>query len=224
MTPQLKLIRMKFEQMFHNIRLAIIQSLPFSKDLQMSFGDCLPDLRARFDNCNTIDDTLSVVHDKCTLIDISCLEAIIKALNINNAQPYIEAYNTIVEEFCQSTSLRVCLKEKFEVEISPPPLQREMATFAFDWSPEGIEKYTLKDVLKILSLLSEHLYKHVKVIAIAEDNSIVTVTCTISHSVVHMLISKAKHFVKERRLTKVTIGHCIIFDKKEKNEVRQDFY
>lgn len=221
MTPQLKSIRIKFEQAFCNIRFAIIESQPSNEDLKTLLEDFHPDIKPLLDNCNTIKDTLSVIHDKCTLIDISCLEVIVKKLNIDGAEPYIKAYNKIIKDFCHSTLLRVCLKEKFQVEISPPPLQQEMATFVFNWNPEGINNCTLKDVLDILSQLLHHLSKHVKVIAISENNSFVTVTCTISRSGAVMLISKANQFMKEQRLTKVTISHCIIFDKSKMDEVRQ---
>ena len=219
MSLAFKSLRMKFGITFYNIRRAIKNSLPLTgtEDLKMLLQDCFPDLRPQLINCKLLDDVLDVVRDKCTLIDITCLEAIVIQFNIKDAEVHIQAYKEIIEKFSQSVSVRLCLKEKFNVASSlSASLQCETVEFVLDWDPD--DDYTLNDIKDVLSECFEKLSKTVQINVIKKVNSI-TVTCSFPLNFATLLIAKAQEtieVVKKRGLIWLRIGQCIIYDKKKR--------
>lgn len=223
MSPNFRSIRMEFAIAFYNIHLAITKSLPFiTEELKKLLQDCFPELIPRLANCKSIDDVLDLVQDKCSLIDINCLEIIVKRFYIEDAEVHIQAYNEIIEEFVRSVTVRLCLSENFEITNALSPLQCETAKFILDWKLEDLDKFTLSDIREILSIsLESRLSKRVKVIVVTFDNFI-TVTCTFSLSLATSLIAKAQktiEAVKKKGLVTLSIGQCIVWDVNRKFEV-----
>ena len=226
MSPMFKKIRMEFGAAFYNIGQAIDKSLSSCiEDLKRFLRFCLPDIKPRLMNCTSIDEVLDVVYDQCTLIDISCLEEILKQFKIKDAESYIIAYNESIEDFSRSVAVHLCLKEKFQVASAPFPLKDETAKFVIDWDQDDIKTYTLKDISNILSVTFEReLSKRVKIIVVEENNSI-TVTCTFPHSLARSLIAKAQEMVEIMKkkgvkgVTRLIIAHCIIYISHGRDEV-----
>ena len=101
------------------------------------------------------------------------------------------------------------------------PLKCETAIFVLEWNPD---ETSLADIKNLLSITFERLNKRVKVIVIKEGNSI-TVICTFSFNLTALLISKAQEtleLVKKEGLIRMTIGHCIIYDRYKRNEVSEE--
>ena len=223
MSPKFRSIRMEFAIAFYNIHLAITKSLSFiTEELKKLLQDCFPELIPRLANCKSIDDVLDLVQDKCSLIDINCLEIIVKRFYIKDAEVHVQAYNEIIEEFVRSVTVRLCLNENFEITNALSPLQCETAKFILDWKLEDLDKFKLSDIREILSIsLESRLSKRVKVIAVIFDNFI-TVTCTFSLSLATSLIAKAQktiEAVKKKGLVMLSIGQCIVWDVNRKFEV-----
>ena len=109
--------------------------------------DWYPPLKPSLAHCKSISDVLDV-RDKYTLIDINSLEAVVEQFNVEGAKTHIEAYKKTVEEFCQSSSVHVCLEEIFSVTTTPTPLIGDTATFVLAWDPDD---YTLNDIRTLLS-------------------------------------------------------------------------
>ena len=223
MSPNFRSIRMEFAIAFYNIHLAITKSLPsITEDLKNLLEGCFPESIPRLTNCKSINDVLDLVQEKCSLININCLEIIVKRFYIKDAEVYIQAYNEIIKVFVQSVTVRLCLNENFEVTNALSPLQYETAKFVLDWKLEDLDKFTLSDVLEILSIsLGSRLSKRVKVIAVTFDNFI-TITCTFSLSLATSLIAKAQktiEAVKKKGLVVLSIGQCIVCDFNRKVEV-----
>ena len=118
-------------------------------------------------------------------------------------------------------SVRLCLEEIFPITATPTPLISETATFVLDWDPDD---YTLNDIRTILSVVFERLAKRVTVKVIKEGNSII-VTCTFPLNLLGPLIAKAQKTIlsiKNKRLITLTIGHCIVWDVRKRDEVRDN--
>ena len=166
------------------------------------------------------------MREKCSLIDITCLEVIVDCFNLLEAKKYIEDYKSELNEFCNNISARLAIKETFEVVSTPSPLKCETIEFVLAW--EFKDDYALKDALRdvkdILTVSFERLAKIVQVIVIAEEHSI-TVTCTFPFLLTTLLIAKAQEnleSLKKRGLIKLIIGHCVVFDKDKRDEVRNE--
>ena len=202
-------IRMEFGIAFTNICNIITKSncLPPFAEVKLLLQNCFPHT---FDNCCCISELLDAIRDKCTLINISCIEKVVKVLKIKDAEAHIQTYRETIKEFCKEVSVTLCLREKFgEASL----LEYEKITFVLDWDPD---EYTLEDIRNILSITFEkELSKKVRIHVVAPDNSI-TVTCTFPLSLTSFLVAKAKktvELVKMKGLIQLTIGYYIILEK-----------
>ena len=221
MSSEFTSIRTEFGITFNIIRSIIESKPPPLKDMTKFLEDCYPPLKPSLAHCKSISDVLDVVRDKCTLIDINYLEAVVRRFNIQQVTTHIECYKKTIEEFCQSVSVRLCLKEIFPVTATPTPLISETATFVLDWDPDD---YTLNDIRTLLSVVFEQLAKRVTVKVIKEGNSII-VTCTFPLNLLGPLVAKAQKTIlsiKKKRLITLTIGHCIVWDVRKRDEVRNN--
>ena len=221
MSSEFTNVRSEFGITFNKIRSIIEGKPPPLKDMKKFLEDWYPPLKPSLDHCKSISDVLDVVRDKCTLIDINCLEEVVKRFNVEEAEKHIEAYKKMVEEFCQSSSVRVCLEEIFSATTTPTPLIGETATFVLDWDPDD---YTLNDIRTLLLAVFKRLAKRVTVKVIKEGNSII-VTCTFPFNLLGPLVAKAQKTIlsiKKKGLITLTIGHCIVWDVHKRDEVRDN--
>ena len=226
-----------FSQKFNSIRAAFAifftkvrdvfnaAQLPVDK-LKRSLQDYNPRLMSQLTDANSIDDVLDIVRKKCSLINITCLEVIVDSFNLLEAKKHIEDYKNELNKFCDNISARLALAETFEVVSTSSPLKCETIEFVLDWEFE--EDYALRDALRdvedILTVSFERLAKIVQVKVFVKVHSI-TVTCTFPFILTTLLIAKAQETLeslKERGLIKLIVGHCVVFDKYKRDEVRNE--
>ena len=222
MNPTFNSMRLEFGTTFSKIRDAIKEASVTLENLKTCLRDCYPDLSPQLahTSTNTLDDILEIVKEKCTLIDIGILKAIAKRFGITKADVHIRAYEDTIEEFCHTITTRLSLNESLVVSTSSP-LKCETAKFVLEWDPD---KTSLTDIKNLLSVAFERLNKRVKVIIVTEGNSII-VTCTFPLSLTTLLITKAQEtlkIVKKRGLLQLIIGHCTIYDKCQRDKVRDE--
>ena len=223
MEPIFRSIRKEFAKAVFSIRSSIAKSqlsIQEVKNLLYSF----PDLKPELAGAKTIDDILNLVHDKCTVIDVSYMEAIVEQFNIEEAKLHIKSYKDIIEKFSQDVALELCLEESFPVSKVPSPLKYETAKFVLDWDPA--DNYTINDIRNILAVSLKKLSKRVKIVVIKKDNSI-TVTCTFPFHLLGPLIAVAQEtieLVKKRGLIRFSIGPCIIWDINSRDQVYINLY
>ena len=67
-----------------------------------------------------MDDILILVIEKCSLINMSCLEAVINHFDIKPAKEELSQYMKRVHEFCEATTISQCVNETFR--LSPSQL------------------------------------------------------------------------------------------------------
>ena len=223
MKPTFKSIRKEFAKAIFNIRSSIAKSQPSLQEVK-SLLYSFPDLKPELASAKTLDDILNLVHDKCTLIDITYLEAIVEQFNIEEAKSHIKEYKEIVEHFSQEVAVELCLGQSFLVSKNPSLLKCETAKFVLDWDPA--DNYTLKDIEDILVVSLKKLAKKVKIVVIKEGNSI-TVVCTFPHTLLGPLIAIAQEtieLVRKRGLIRLSIGPCIIWDIYSRDQVYMNLY
>ena len=218
MSSEFTKIRAKFGTAFNNIRSIIKSNPPPLEDIKEFLEDCDSSLRPSLAHSKSISDVLNVVRDKCTLVDINYLNAVVTRFNIEEAKTHIDSYEKVIEEFCRSVSVRLCLQEIFPVTFTPSSLKCETATFVLNWDPGD---YMLNDITNLLSEVFERLHKWVTVKVVKEGNSII-VMCTFPPNLLGPLIAKAQETIlsiKKKELISFTVGHCIIWDKHKRDEV-----
>ena len=92
-------------------------------------------------------------------------------------------------------------------------------TFVLDWNAE---EHTLEDVRDILAESFKRYAKHVQIKVIKKVNSI-AVICIFPLSLATLLIANAQEtleLVKTKGLVRLNIGHCTIYDRHRRDEVR----
>ena len=96
MSPIFGSIKSEFAIAFSNIREAINTTPPPLDKLKQFLKDGYSHFKSRIANSASIDDVLDVVNDHCTVINISCLEGIVKRFKIKEAETHIQTYKDIV--------------------------------------------------------------------------------------------------------------------------------
>ena len=201
-------MRQEYAIAFNNIREAINTTPPPLDKLKQFLKDGYSYLKSQIAHSTSIDDVLDVVNDHCTLINISCLEGIVKRFKIKEAETYILMYKDVVQSFCEKTKASLCLNENLKVTNTPSLLKCETAVFVLDWDPKDCTMEEIKDII------SESVEENVQIRVIREGKSII-VTCFIPLSLTMSIIARAQETlesVKRRGLLQLTIGHCTIYD------------
>ena len=219
MRSEFNSIRTEFGTAFNKIRTLIKESPPPLEELKIYLEDCFYHMKPELTHAHCIDEVLNIVRNKCTLIDIGCLEALVKRFDITEATVHIETYKECIDKFCQSTYTSLCLDEKFEVAEGSFSLQSETLTVVLDWNAE---EYMLEDVRDILHKSFKRYAKYVQIKVIKEVNSI-AVICIFPLNLAALLIANAQEtleLVKTKGLIRLNIGHCTIYDKHRRDEVR----
>ena len=154
------------------------------------------------------------MRDHCTLININCLEGVVKRFNIEQAVELIETYKSFVQSFCKS-KIAFFLEETFKKRKGHSLLKCETAIFVLNWDPTN---YTLQDIQDIIA---ESVEENVQICVIREGKSII-VTCFFPLSLTTSIIARAQESlesVKRRGLIQLTIGYCTIYDKCQRDKV-----
>ena len=201
-------LKSEFAIAFRNIRKAINTTPPLLDELKSFLEDGYPHLESQIAHSKSIDEILTVVRKHCTLINISCLEGIVKCFKIEEAETHLQRYKDIVHSVCQKTKASLCLDKSFKVTNTPSLLKCETVIFVLNWDPKDC---TLKDIEDIISV---SLDMNVEIRYIRRSNSIVVI-CFCPHSLTTLLIARAQETLetmKEKGLLQLTVGHCTIYD------------
>ena len=214
---------MKFGKLFYTVAPLIARGIPSLQDLKTYLRMCFRELRPLLVTAESFNDVIEIVQDKCTIINICCLEGIVDQYDITEAKEHITNYNTTVDAFCERIKADVCCNQSFMMSTSSHLLICETIVFILDWEAD---KCTLIDIKGLLSKAFKGLAKSVQVRAVNEGNSII-VTCYAPQSLIDLLLMTAKDnldLLKQLGVIKLTIGYCTIFDKRQRDKVRDKWY
>ena len=222
MSSEFTAMRSKFGGMFFRVQDVIKQHHTPIKHLIRFLRYIYPNLASRLSASKRIKDILSLVQEKCSLINISLLENMIEEFELKEAEIHINSYKAEINKFCQTMSVRLCLNETFQVFVPHSPLKCETATFVLDWNPD---EHTLDDVRNLLSATFESLSLMIKVVVIKEGNSIIIKCCFPVHLAM-LLIAEAfdnLEILKQRYgLLSLTIGYVTVWNKQNRDEVNKN--
>ena len=154
MSSEFTAMRAKFGRTFLRVQDVIESSQPSIERLKRFLKFTYSELTSQLSATSSIDDILSIVQKKCSLIDIKLLEEIVEEFELKEAEKHISTYKQVVVKFCQAMSVCLCLNETFQVSVPHTPLQCETATFVLDWNSY---EHMLDDVRNLLSATFESL-------------------------------------------------------------------
>ena len=198
--------------LIHTVAPLIEAGIPSLEDLKMYLRRCFQELKPQLSSAKSFNDIMELVEDKCTIVNICCLEAIVEQYNITDAKPHIILFKKAVDTFCESVRLSVCCKKSFKRISSSHQLICETIEFVLEWE---VDKYTLNHIKDLMSKAFEDMAESVQVRTINEGNSII-VTCYAPHHMMDILLVTAKEnlsLLKDMGIIKLTIGYQTIYDK-----------
>ena len=85
----------------------LIQVAVMLKELKNFLGMCFPELKPQLSITESFDGVMELVKERCTIINICCLETIINHYNIEKAKAHITNYNLEIDKFCKNVRLSV---------------------------------------------------------------------------------------------------------------------
>ena len=214
-------MRMKFGTLFFTVAPLIAKWVPSLEDLKTYLQMCFRELRPLLKIAESFNNVMEIVQDKCTIINICCLEGIVNQFNITEAKVHITNYNASVDEFCEKIKADVCCNQNFIISTSSHQLTCETIVFILEWEAD---KYTLFEIRGLLSKAFKDMAKKVQVRTVNEGNSII-VTCYAPQNLIDLLLMTAKEnldSLKQLGVIRVTIGYHTIYDKCQRGKVRDE--
>ena len=181
--------------------------------LRMSFQELKPLLAT----AESFDDVMDIVREKCTIINIACLEAIINRYKIEEAKGHITAYKVEVDRFCEEVKLRVCENEDFMMDPSSL-LKCQTIEFLLEWN---IDEHTLSEIQDLLWKAFGSMAKRV-LVRKAEESKSITVTCYAPRNIMDILLMEAEKnldILIKMGLIKLSIGYHIVYDRCRRDKV-----
>ena len=216
-------MRMTFGKLFYTVAPLIAKSIPSLQDLKTYLRMCFRELRPLLATAESFNNVMEIVQDKCTIINVCCLEGVVDQYNITEAKAHITNYNTAVEAFCEKIKADVCCNQRFVISSSSHQLTCETIVFVLEWKTD---EHTLFDIRGLLSKAFKDMAKKVQVRAVNEGNSII-VTCYTPQSLIDLLLMTAKEnldSLKQLGVIKLTIGYCTIYDVCQRDKVRDNHF
>ena len=195
--------------------------IPSLEDLKKYVWTCFRELKPELATAESFDDVMELVQDKCTIINVCCLEAIVNHYKITAAKQHIEEFKTAVDTFCEKIKTDICLKQNFKIASFSHHLTCETIEFVLEWEAD---KYTLRNIKDLLAKAFGDMAKSVQVRVVNDGNSII-VTCYAPLSLMEFLLTAAErnlNLLKENGVIKLTFGYHTIYDKCQRDKVRDE--
>ena len=140
-------MRAKLRNLLHTTAHACVfaKKIPSLEDLRTFLGISFQELKQY--HAKSFDDVIDIViEQKCTIVNVGCLEVIANHYNIEEAKAQIAAYKSEVDSVCKELKLKIC--EDFR--IGPSPLLKYgYIQFFLKWRPNFNVLNDIKELLWI---------------------------------------------------------------------------
>ena len=203
-------MRMAFGNLFDDVAPLIEKGARPLSQFKDYLQRCFPTLKPRLGIAKSFKTVIEIVQEKCTMINIACLEGIVERYHIKTAERHITTYKETVDTFCGEIKLSVC--ESAKLIIGPSSyLKCEKIEFVLEWNTD---EHTLDEIRGLLWKAFGDMANKVLVKKAEEGNSII-VTCNAPQYIMDTLSRKAEEnleLLKKEGVVKLTIGYKIIWD------------
>ena len=213
-------IKVAFGNLIHTVAPLIAKGIPSLQELKTYLRRCFPELKSQLSKVESFDDIMDVVQEKCTIINVACLEAVVECYKIEEAKRHVTAYKSAVDKFCEEIKLNLCENENFMTGTFSL-LKCETIKFVLEWEPDD---YTLSQIRVLLQKAFQNMAKRVLIKAINEGNSIIVTYYAPQHimDVLLMEAEKNLHTLIKMGLMELIIGYHTIFDGNKRDKVRDE--
>ena len=211
-------MRKSFGILFNTIACLIEDKVPSLKDLKTYLHMYYNELRLQLEYAESFEGIMLIIKDKCTIIDIDCLQTVVNHFNIEEAKDHITDYQQAIEEFCEETKLNVCYNECFN-STNSSLLKCETIEFVLEWNGD---EHSLNDIKVLLQKAFQEMANRIQVRYIKEG---IIVTCYAPQHIMNILLMETAKILDQLRgngLMKLTIGHHIVYDVYARDKVRNE--
>lgn len=134
----------------------------FVKDLVTFLRFCRPEIKHQLESANSFDSVSRIIEDKCSITNITLLEAIVDEFSIKEGKQLILKYTQQLQEFCRH------LFNNSECKMMATSyLQVETIQFTLNWD---VDEHTLKDIRDLLVKAFCDIAHRVEIVTIRECN------------------------------------------------------
>ena len=214
------MMRVKFGDLIVTVARLIEDVIPSLPELKSYIRKCFPELEDKLAEVESFDVVMDVVRDKDTIINISCLEAIVNHYKVVEAKQHLDDFKTAVDTFCKNIKADICSGQSFKIDSSSLLPTHETIEFTLGWNAH---ERTLKDIRGLLSKAFKDMTNFVQVRAIKGGS--IMVICYAPQYMMDRLLRTAKdnlHLLIEEGVVKLKIGTHTIYNKYKRDMVRDE--
>ena len=134
------------------------KEIPSLEELKTFLSMCFRELKYTLKDAKSFDDVMDIViEQKCTIVNVTCLEVIANHYNIEEAKAQIAAYKSEVDSVCKEFKLRIC----DDYMTGPTSLLKcEIISFNLEWRPD---RDALSDIKELLYKAFEDITKRIDI-------------------------------------------------------------
>ena len=152
-------MKVLFGNIFDDLSSLLTQHVPSIQELKVYLSRCFRELKPQLDKADTIDSIVDIVQEKCTIVNLVCLEAIADKFNLLEIIAHITDFKKAVDKFCDEVRVSVCNDDNFLANTSSI-LKCDTVVFVIDWEADD---YSLSLIKGLLSKAFEDVVKRVLV-------------------------------------------------------------
>ena len=130
-----------FGNLIETVTPLIAKSIPSLQELKTFLCRCYRELKPQLSIAESFDDVMELVEDKCTIINIWCLESIVDYFNITEANHHIKNYKAAVDSFCENIKANLCAE--LEIDLPYPGT----IEFILEWIVSEHALHQIQDLL-----------------------------------------------------------------------------
>jgi hypothetical protein len=187
--------------------------------IKFSFANGDSELLSRLEKANEMEDLIDILIQKCSLINVACLEKVAKHFKIELALTDIEGYMVKVNDFCDEMVLNLLMDKPLR-KYGQERLRCEEIEFILEWAPED---KSLSDIRIVLWKAFEAYTAHLTVYKIKKANSI-SLLCFGPSGLMSILAFKARSgltLLQDMGVISLRIGYYILLDHKQRDQTIQ---
>ena len=207
-----------FQTLIDTITPLITESIPSIKELKSFLQRYYTELKPQLSLAESFNDVIAAVQSKCTIINVTCFEAIVEHYNIEKAKCHITAYKSILDKFCEEFKLSEFKHEQLLAGL-PSLLKCETVAFVLEWRDND---YSLDMIRVLLQKAFQNMATRVQIRAIKVDNMIF-VTCYAPRHIIDVLLMEGRKnldVLREMGVIKLTISYYTLWDECTEDIVR----
>lgn len=207
-----------FQTLIDTITPLITESIPSIKELKSFLQRYYTELKPQLSLAESFNDVIAAVQSKCTIINVTCFEAIVEHYNIEEAKSHITAYKSTLDKFCEEFKLSEFKNEQLLAGL-PSLLKCETVAIVLEWRDND---YSLDMIRVLLRKAFQNMATRVQIRAIKVDNMIF-VTCYAPRHMIDVLLMEGRKnldVLREMGVIKLTISYYTLWDECTEDIVR----